>query len=155
MALLIAVPFFSGTTAAAQDDDQNIPDYSGRSDSFVKYLATIEDRPAADVTLSLNVADAVLSPALSEKMEGDSAIRIETGGYVEWTFSADKSGVYEIHLSYLASTGKGRKPQITLEFDGSVPYTEASHYELSRVYRDAGPIEQNAKGDDLIPNRWR
>ena len=41
-----------------------------------------------------------------------------------------------------------------------MPYTEASHYELSRVYRDAGPIEKNAKGDDLIPEqveveRWQ
>ena len=160
LALLIALPFFPGTTAAAQDTDQNVPDYSGRSDSFARYAAAIADRPAADTTISLNAADAVLSPTLSEKLEGDSAVRVETGGYVEWTFSADKSGVYEIGLSYLASAGKGQKPQITLTFDGSVPYTEASHYELSRVYRDAGPIEKNAKGDDLIPEqveveRWQ
>lgn len=162
LALLIALPFFPGTTALAQDDqtNENIPDYSGRSDGFVRYLAAIADRPAADVTLTLNAADAALSPTLSEKLEGESAVQIESGGYVEWTFSADKSGVYEIGLSYCASEGKGRKPQITLELDGHVPYTEASHYELSRVYRDAGPIEQNDKGDDLIPEqveveRWQ
>lgn len=162
LALLIALPFFPGTTALAQDaqTNENIPDYSGRSDGFVRYLAAIADRPAADVTLTLNAADAALSPTLSEKLEGESAVQIESGGYVEWTFSADKSGVYEIGLSYCASEGKGRKPQITLELDGHVPYTEASHYELSRVYRDAGPIEQNAKGDDLIPEqveveRWQ
>ena len=162
LALLIALPFFPGTTALAQDDqtNENIPDYSGRSDGFVRYLAAIADRPAADVTLTLNAADAALSPTLSEKLEGESAVQIESGGYVEWTFSADKSGVYEIALSYCASEGKGRKPQITLELDGHVPYTEASHYELSRVYRDAGPIEQNDKGDDLIPEqveveRWQ
>lgn len=79
---------------------------------------------------------------------------------MEWTFSAEKSGVYELQLAYMASTGKGRKPQITLELDGRVPYTEAADYELSRVYRDAGAIEQNAKGDDLIPDqveveRWQ
>lgn len=162
LALLIALPFFPGTTALAQDDqtNENIPDYSGRSDGFVRYLAAIADRPAADVTLTLNAADAALSPTFSEKLEGESAVQIESGGYVEWTFSADKSGVYEIGLSYCASEGKGRKPQITLELDGHVPYTEASHYELSRVYRDAGPIEQNDKGDDLIPEqveveRWQ
>ena len=162
LALLIALPFFPGTTALAQDaqTNENIPDYSGRSDGFVRYLAAIADRPAADVTLTLNAADAALSPTLSEKLEGESAVQIESGGYVEWTFSADKSGVYEIGLSYCASEGKGRKPQITLELDGHVPYTEASHYELSRVYRDAGPIEQNDKGDDLIPEqveveRWQ
>ena len=126
----------------------------------MRYLAAIADRPAADVTLTLNAADAALSPTFSEKLEGESAVQIESGGYVEWTFSADKSGVYEIGLSYCASEGKGRKPQITLELDGHVPYTEASHYELSRVYRDAGPIEQNDKGDDLIPEqveveRWQ
>lgn len=160
MALLIAMPFFPVTTAVAQDTEINIPDYSGRSDSFVQYLAAIEGQPAADEALSLNAADAALSPTLSEKQEEDGTLRLESGGYVEWTFTVGKSGVYDIHLSYLASTGKGRKPQITLELDGSVPYTEASNYELSRVYRDAGPIEQNAEGDDLIPEqveveRWQ
>ena len=78
LALLIALPFFPGTTAAAQDTDQNVPDYSGRSDSFARYAAAIADRPAADTTISLNAADAVLSPTLSEKLEGDSAVRVET-----------------------------------------------------------------------------
>ena len=160
MALLIAMPFFPVTTAVAQDTEINIPDYSGRSDSFVQYLAAIEGQPAADEALSLNAADAALSPTLSEKQEEDGTLRLESGGYAEWTFTVGKSGVYDIHLSYLASTGKGRKPQITLELDGSVPYTEASNYELSRIYRDAGPIEQNAEGDDLIPEqveveRWQ
>ena len=68
LALLIALPFFPGTTALAQDDqtNENIPDYSGRSDGFVRYLAAIADRPAADVTLTLNAADAALSPTFSE-----------------------------------------------------------------------------------------
>ncbi len=153
---LSAVP---GTLASSAESEEDLPDYSGRSGSFVRYCQAVADRPGATDTLSLNAADAALSPSLSARQEDGSA-RIETGGYAQWSFSVERSGVYELRLDYLASAGKGRKPQITLELDGSVPYTEAAGYELSRVYRDAGAIEQNAKGDDLIPDqveveRWQ
>ena len=83
---LSAVP---GTLASATESEENLPDYSGRSGSFVRYCQAVADRPGATDTLSLNAADATLSPSLSARQEDGSA-RIETGGYAQWSFSVEK-----------------------------------------------------------------
>lgn len=154
-ALLLAM-FPAAVRADASEESAGI---GSRADGFSAYWGEIAGQPAASSPLVLEAADAALSPTVAPASE-EGAVSLEEDTSMEWTFSVETGAVYELVLSYAAVSENGRPPQIRIELDGAVPYTEVSDYELSLVYQDAGPIEQNSKGDDRIPEqleveRWQ
>lgn len=150
--------------AVSAEGNDSVIDYSGRQNGFAQYLKSVADRPYAAVSLTLSSATAALSEenALADQnaSEDKTAPLLQSGGWMEWSFTAEESAIYQIRLTYQAGAGKGRKPEIKLELDGKIPYTEFGNYALNRVYRDKTEILKNAKGDELIPEqeevaRWQ
>lgn len=142
----------SGDTQAQQDISV---DYTGRSNSFYAYLKELENSPYAEAGILFYAEQAILSDENAKLVEedGKKGVRLSENGWMEWTFHAEKTAIYQLKLEYKTVKGKNRKPQVSIQLDGAFPYNELEGYELNRIFRNETEIQQDEKGNDLIPNQ--
>ncbi|NMA99975.1 MAG: hypothetical protein GX971_00430, partial [Firmicutes bacterium] len=125
--------FFSSISALAQD--------SQSSQSYITYRQMNADKDYTDEVITVfghqyassNNANATV---LSE-LDGKKDI-LSTGseGYVEWEFSVQKAGLYNIEISYYPLRGKGNTIERRMYINGEVPYDDLNSITLHRTYTD-------------------
>lgn len=72
-------------------------------------------------------------------------------GWVEWTVQIPEEGFYSIGLRYYPLPGRSRAIELSLSLDGAVPFDGAERIALPRVWKDAGPIGRDNRGNDTMP----
>ena len=95
-----------------------------------------------------------------QELDGLSALLTGDDSVAEWLFSVTEPGLYRIEVDYYPTPGTGSTIERALYLDGQLPFNESYNINFSRVFADAGPIEQNFNGDDLRPDQvekpgWR
>lgn len=134
-----------GTAAAAGVSVGSGTDYAAYRDRY----ATAE-RPAETVAAELQSAADV--------------IRAESGGVtgaelsarqpqLTYTVSVSQPGAYRLGIAYCPLPGKNKDIVFSVRLDGALPFDEAASVSLSRIFRDAGEIQQDANGNDLRPSQ--
>ena len=73
---------------------------------------------------------------------------------------AAAAGRYTLRLRYLPAEGKGVELERALRVNGAVPYEEASHLLLPRVWVNATEVQKDIYGNDIRPSqiehfRWQ
>lgn len=79
------------------------------------------------------------------------------GDFAEWTVELPSDGLYSVALTYQALPGKGADPELSLQINGELPFSEAESLSLYRVWRDTvgpeEPLETDAFGNELASDK--
>ena len=71
--------------------------------------------------------------SLGNGMEGTSVLTTENG-MIEWEFTVEEEGLYDLSFLYCQTEGKSASIQRTVFLDGTLPYREMALLELYRIY---------------------
>ncbi len=71
--------------------------------------------------------------------------------YIEYSFNVEKEGLYEIWMDYFTVEDTGAEIQRKFEIDGEAPFDEANTISFYRYFKEAGPVEVNAVGNEVWP----
>ncbi len=74
-----------------------------------------------------------------------------TSGFVDWEFSVDAPGWYQLEITYLALPARQNDIEMQLMLDGVYPFEQCENLLLRRLYEAAGPIERDSRGHDVRP----
>ncbi|MFY9306321.1 MAG: extracellular solute-binding protein [Bacillota bacterium] len=109
-------------------------------------------RPALEVVIPL--ADYVSSDMRVEVlqdfegMQGES-LWTDEYGYVEWEIDVPQAGLYNIEITYYPVEGHGSDIQRQIEINGEIPFFGARHLSFPRVWKDAGEIRVDNRGNHI------
>ncbi len=74
-------------------------------------------------------------------------------GSVRYEVQVPETGLYAISLSYYPAPGRGGTLEYALSINGTEPFEEAGRLSFQRVWKDAGPILRDNRGNDLRPSQ--
>ena len=126
--------------------------------SYYDYVKTAT-APAATAPIQLTVENAVLSADTATRIhyQNKDAVSLTANGYAEWTVTVPADAAYTVALQYAAEMDKekdnGQTLELALMVDGQHPFREAAGLELKRLWKDATAIQQDRKGNDLVPEQ--
>lgn len=139
---------------------------SEKAGSYFEYYEkySSENRPQKEIILSAADAKAESSDALKET-EGTLSVVFDDGNsWAEWSFTVEESGVYSIYPEYYTLEATGKDIVVSVQIDGTEPYTECGSFSLNRLWADAlfedgSKTATDSSGDDLRPeqvevHRW-
>ena len=125
--------------------------------SLPSYYEYQKSATAAQATapILLNTDGAAISAENAQKLTylDKAAIRLASGGYAEWTVTVPADATYIVVPQYAAEQGIGQTLELMLTVDGAYPFREAAGLELKRLWKDATAIQQDSKGNDLVPEQ--
>jgi len=139
----------SPMTALAQD--------SGLSTDYISFKQANSDKSYTDEVITLYgkqfTSENNANAKILAELDGRRDI-LSTGseGYVEWEFSVQKAGLYNIEISYYPLEGKGNTIERRMYINGKVPYDELNSITLHRTYKDLYETFQvDENGNQLRP----
>lgn len=120
----------------------------------------------------VQMGTAVLAGSLEQAVDGDgnrysrlaayegvTGAVLDTGDSLCIPFTVETGGFYEIGFAYYALPGKGIDIGCTILVDGALPFQEAAHFRLSRLWQDERTaatdayFERDAAGDEIVPTQ--
>lgn len=151
------VIYSSSVTAAELLDftsKEEEPPYAQLMESKNNELAT-----AAETEISLDPGGYKEAGADAKLAKDDESGRgildwNNESGWVDWTFTVDQAGWYELHLDYKALPGSGSSVIRGVMIDGRYPFQESERIELERMWKDAKyPYDRNEIGMQMRPQQ--
>ena len=100
-----------------------------------------------------NLSAAYAEGYAAETVEEKPALVLREGNeWIEYTFTAPKTGLYNILVNYCPVEDTGRAIQVGFLFDGEYQYTELSSVNFSRIWvNESNKIEKDAQGNEVRP----
>ena len=117
------------------------PEGTVRPEKVIRLEAAAPDRYEED--------GEALAPTLLSDFDGMTGDALLTGenALVEYTFTVEEEGLYEISLQYYPYGGKSSEIQRAVFLDGKLPFSELALVELSRVWTNGTfPRETDENG---------
>ena len=74
-------------------------------------------------------------------------------GFVEWEFYVEEAGFYNIALEYYPLEGMGSKINRSIYVNGEIPFGDARYLEFHRIWKDAGEIKRDNRGNEIAPQQ--
>ncbi|MCL2403980.1 MAG: extracellular solute-binding protein [Defluviitaleaceae bacterium] len=162
------LPVNAGVTVFAQSY-QGQPAYRGeldldvdfdflRAGSYVAYRGLHEGATkAVGHTVELDVSNmtsAYPNPEIADYFQGmpGPTILTESIGYVEFTFNIQYEGLYNIHIEYFPTLGRGNDIERRLFINGEIPFNHAAFLNFYRFWAKSEPIRQDSRGNHLRPS---
>ena len=160
--LLAALP----AAGPAKAEGETLPSDNNASavglQTYTSYIKaqTVSDAEgdAAQVTVpSAQSADTQTTDNFKDT--GKSCAILTDTGFVEWTFSVPKEGLYQIYITYAAGSASSGDIEASAAIDGKTPFRELSALAFKRTYEQRGEIKTNVAGNDIKPDaveivRW-
>ncbi len=81
------------------------------------------------------------------------ALKTPESGLVEWEFYVEDAGFYNISLEYYPLEGMGSKISRSLYINGEIPFGDARYLEFHRIWKDAGEIRKDNRGNEIAPSQ--
>ena len=125
----------------------------GRGDTYDGYLRAHEGVPAGESTLSVDIDAFSGGGELGRDEAGNAFVYTPDGSYITWTVNAEKAGMYNIMLDYLAVESRGVDIERELYINGELPFSGAGALTFSRLWTDAGPVKKDNQGNDVRPSQ--
>lgn len=137
------------------------------SDSFVTFSPTayviyIDEHahyphPMREIVIpggTATVSDsATMQPNMSFEGRDNILHWIGQEGYATWIVDVPETGLYNMEIFYWMLDLQGRNFEFELTINGERPFDEAGHMLLRHRWRDANPITQDRRGNDLRPSQ--
>ncbi len=128
------------------------------TERYGAYLERVDNGKRPDAKIELEASDYIRAEGMEvtchKDYEGMEGVSVLTGeeGLIEYAFTVEEEGLYEIGLEYYPVEGKSAGIQRGIFLDGELPYQELSVLEFSRVWKNA--VEQwevDNQGNDIKP----
>lgn len=147
--------------SATEDSSQSIT--LQNRDSYKSYLEAHSGSTCPQTTLMVS-ADSFVSTEGTDihicDLEGESKVLEwkNEDGWVEWKVDVSTAGFYKIGLEYLPLSEKGFPLELSLEIDGSLPFSGAGELTLACMFMDSGVTDSGEwqcdnQGNDLLPTQ--
>ena len=92
--------------------------------------------------------------ATEQVVDKEAIVLREGNEWIEYTFTAPKTGLYNISVDYCAVKDSGRSIQLGFVFDGEYQYSELSNVNFSRIWVDEkDKAEKDAQGNEVRPTQ--
>ncbi|HIW74545.1 MAG TPA: extracellular solute-binding protein [Firmicutes bacterium] len=116
-----------------------------------------------DQTVSVPFGEAILLEAGRAALDGGtpengyrgeaSSLLLEEDGEAVWTVTVPADARYIIRVTYVGEEDNRKDGSVDLLVDGEAPFEESRALPLTRVWKDATEIRQDAVGNDRIPDQ--
>ena len=139
----------------AKTQEVSVPDLSSATGliDYSEYIKKNTGAAASQKTYVLTSEDVIGKSKQTEKNGIYFNELSSVNKNVTYLAEIDKPGAYNIEIEYLAVEGKMKNIVFSLYINGDIPFKEAAAVSLSRVFKDAGEITQNASGNDIRPSQ--
>ena len=131
-------------------------DYSASSSDYAAYREYPSDIPDAEYVIEaadFSKADE-MEPEFHTDYFGQSGVSVLTAskGSIEWAFTVEQEGYYQIELLYCAISGVGSDIKRSLFIDDELPFKEASYLSFKQVWgQRSADISKDSSGNDIRP----
>ena len=110
------------------------------------YMNADQPQTAVEVPLTNATGADGKAPLYAKNADGSlTAVQVEDGESVTLTAQVPASGLYQIHVSYQALTGKDIDILCALYIDGQLPFSSAAGLTMTRAWKDSN--EQSYSDD--------
>ncbi len=116
---------------------------SYRDNYYYSYLQKHSDVLPADDEIVL----------FSDNAENSNSIHLGYGDSVKYNISASDDRMYCISVVYMRDETDSSDMTLSVLLDGTSIFAEADAVELARLFRDKTEIQQDRRGNDLIPEQ--
>ncbi len=121
---------------------------------YATYLEKYSSKSSPDTEIKINILDFTASEGHAQVLENiggrlGKCIKLTDSGYIEWRFSVEREGLYNIVVEYYNIKGKGSSILKTLKINGTSPFDEAVGISFSRVFTNNFPVEVGSDGNVL------
>ena len=162
--LLVGILFWQsivGTVSAEQEvSGSAADDISATSQmTYRTYLQQYTDKISPQTTIFIPLENYSASQNNGAEMtddlllEGNPVLKTGETGYVEWKFSVEQEGLYNLSMDYYPIEGKGASIVRKLFIDGKVPFEECKNLTFSRSFQNKDEIQTDESGNQIRPQQ--
>lgn len=120
--------------------------------SYYRYLALNQDTPAAEKPEAVELLE-VSADVTRTTVAGREGWLLSSEGSVRYSVNVPKTAYYYISMDYCYTLDNTYDLPYAVLIDGQLPFAQAENLQLKRVWQDAGAIQQDKRGNDLIPEQ--
>jgi len=130
---------------------------------YLEYLKLYdtEQKPLKEIKIdSENFKESSYEPVIYDNYAGveGSSLLTEDFGYVEWEFSVEIPGLYNLMIEYFPYEGKSSSILREIQINGELPFAEARNITFYRVWEDKRDennvaIQRDSRGNDIRPSQ--
>lgn len=158
LTIMASVNFISwGETSNLGENSQTQQKSVGRNDSYTTYLEKNDTQIKANQDIEINIQNYVSSSEnveILDNFEGESkVVQTEEEGYIEWEVDVPEEGFYNVLIEYYPVPGRSSQIERELSINGQIPFFDAGHILLSRIWGDEKEITQDNRGNDIRPRQ--
>lgn len=141
----------------SQGDTEKVLSGFVKENTYDKYIDKHKDAPKPEQEITIkgssykSAKDANVSIQSSLNGKSDVLQWDNESGYVEWEVNVPETGFYNISLSYLPLTAKGRDIELGIYIDGEIPFDIAENFHFYRIWKNKTSIQRDSKGNDIRP----
>lgn len=127
--------------------------------TYQTYLQQYTDKISPQTTIFIPLENYSASQNNSAEMtydllfEGTPVLKTGEAGYVEWEFSVEQEGLYNLSMDYYPIEGKGASIVRKLFIDGKVPFEECKNLTFSRSFQNKDEIQTDESGNQIRPQQ--
>ncbi|MGL4737114.1 MAG: extracellular solute-binding protein [Cellulosilyticaceae bacterium] len=149
------MPAFAAGNEGESDDTMVI--VQSRSDGYEDYLRRYDQniKPQVDVVIPVSdYSTADSSVKILDNFEGrKEVVHTSEQGYIEWEVDVPQAGWYQIQLEYFPIEGRSSQIERQIEINGEIPFFDAQHILMSRVWANEGVVTRDNRDNDLRPRQ--
>lgn len=132
--------------------------YSASAEALnTKYNDYIENNGGVLSTPEEQHIDISASALIADQSKGteikDGSFIVSESGSATFGFTVGKPGLYRIAFDFISLVTGTRNISFGVKIDDKIPFTEASNFELHRIWMDEGAIQSDEQGNDISPNQ--
>ena len=156
LSLILAVLFVDIHPAAQQIVEFDSVFLFRREDTYSRFRMSHADAIRPDTITVIRAVDYIRNydtvTGRVNYMGRDDVLRIDNrSGILEWEFYIEEAGLYNIKFDHLSLAEFDRRLLYSLRINGEIPFGQASRLFLPTVWKDAGPMRMDSRGNDLRP----
>lgn len=153
-----------------QSSSESLPDPGDtvqtfhRSGTYTEYLQSHSRASQPEADIVINARDYSENDGaevgIAEINGRENVLRWDNrDGALTWEVEVAEEGLYGINVAYSSLSGHERKLIFSLYINGERPFTQARRMVLPIMWKCAGPITQDSRGNDIRPSsvpddRW-
>lgn len=131
--------------------------------NYTDYIAAYSNESEEIRSFVLDANDAIIDSNASKNIyDGCEGVLLKENGELNYNLTVEKSGLYQIKISYYNPFGGGSNFNLEWQIDGEVPFSEIQYHTLYRVWSDEyAPGEKaDSRGNHILPvqveiERWQ
>lgn len=146
--------FFTGqVTTDVGDSVASIPDYATYMSQHKNIGAASSQKVIDAETYNKSTGAAPLQTYYNYQGNIGASLLLPDSGSVDWSFTVDETGLYNISFLYYPFSGDGSPIVRDILIDGTIPFQESQNVVFDRIWgdQDNQNIKYDEKGNQILP----